>query len=185
MAKIPFGKLNLKRNDSVSIIKWGDEENPIEIEVKNYLPLEERLEMIAEIVNDSVDENGYYNPSKIYIYTILHTIIHYTNISFTDKQKEDPAKLYDLLASSGLSGKIISEIQYEYKQTANWIVEIIRSIYEYNNSAVGILNTIKQDYTDAGGEVEDIMKQLGSEENVGFLRELLAKMGPPEQKPQD
>ena len=34
----------------------------------------------------------------------------YTNINFTDKQKEDPTKLYDILVSSGLVSKVINII---------------------------------------------------------------------------
>ena len=63
MAKLPFSKLNIKANTNISTLGIGD----IEIEVKEYLPIEEKLNLISRIVNQSVDDNGFYNPIKIKI----------------------------------------------------------------------------------------------------------------------
>ena len=45
MAKVTFTKLKLtSKKDDVKILKWGDND----IEVKQYLPLEEKLILIGE-----------------------------------------------------------------------------------------------------------------------------------------
>ena len=50
MAKLPFSKLNIKANTNILTLGIGD----IEVEVKEYLPIEEKLNLISRIVNQSV-----------------------------------------------------------------------------------------------------------------------------------
>jgi hypothetical protein len=68
------------------------------------------LTLISKVINASVDENNFANPIKVDIYFTLELIDAYTNITFTEKQKEDPCKLYDLFASSGLMEAITNAI---------------------------------------------------------------------------
>jgi hypothetical protein len=47
MAKVPFTKLKLKTDDSVKHIQISDE---ITIEVRQYLPIQEKLKLIGDVV---------------------------------------------------------------------------------------------------------------------------------------
>ena len=71
----------LKKNEDVEIVEWNEQK----IEVKQYLPIEDKLNLITAIIQNSIDDNGYYNPAKIYVYTIVEMINFYTNIGFTEK----------------------------------------------------------------------------------------------------
>ena len=175
MAKIPFSKLGLNKDTSITLVEWNDQN----IEVKNYLPIKEKIELVENIVNKSVDENGYYNPIKIYVNTIIEVINSYTNISFTEKQKEDIEKLYDLLVSSGFSGKIIGEIinPYEYQKIRQWVNELINSIYSYKNSVLGILDVISTDYKDLDLNALKIKEEIADPENLTLLKDVLTKLG--------
>lgn len=175
MAKVGLTKLGLTKNIEVEIVEWNEQK----IEVKQYLPIEEKLELITRIVNLSVDDNGYYNPAKVYIYTILEILYTYTNINFTDKQKEDVAKTYDLVVSSGLSAKIFGALNpYEYQQLQEWIRELIESIYQYKNSAYGILDAVKTDYADMDLDAKNIIETLDKNpEDFAFLKEVVDKLG--------
>lgn len=174
MAKIGLTKLNLKKNTDVEIITWNEQE----IEIKQYLPIEEKLSLISNIVNASVDNNGYYNPAQVYIYTIVYIIENYTNLNITEKQKEDIFKLYDMFAGSGFSAKIFQNINPgEIRQIQSWISELITSIYEYKNSALGILDSVKEDYSGLEFEAENIQKVLDNKEDIGFLKEIVDKLG--------
>jgi hypothetical protein len=107
MAKIAYSKLDLKVNDDITIISHvTSKDEMIEFEVKKYLPIEEKMEMISRIINLSVDDNGFYNPVRLQIYTTIETVFAYTNLNFTTKQKENLFKLYDQLISSGIFDKI-------------------------------------------------------------------------------
>ena len=175
MAKVSFTKLGLTKNSDISIVEWNGQQ----IEVKDYLPMSEKLELVSTIINNSIDDNGYYNPMRVYINTIIEVILTYTNISVTEKQKEDIVKLYDLFVSSGLSSKIIGETinPYEYQQIQKWIYETINSIYNFKNSVMGILDTISADYSNLKLDAESIHEKLADPGQLTLLKDVLTKLG--------
>ena len=101
MAKLAFSKLGLKTNNEITNILVNDHA----IEVKTYVPVNSKLELISNIINLAADDNGYYNEGKLKVYFTLEVIYAYTNLSFTDKQKEDPCKLYDFFVRNGWVGE--------------------------------------------------------------------------------
>lgn len=107
MAKIPFGKLNLVKNIETNSFTWGENT----IEVKKYLPMEEKLQLITRVIQQSIDENNFYNPCRIDLYRTIEIVLTYTNISITEKQKEDLFKLYDLFISSGFASQVMNHIE--------------------------------------------------------------------------
>ena len=134
--------------------------------------------MIANIINQSADYNGYYNQARIYIFTILEMIDYYTNISLTEKQKADVFKTFDLFVNSGLSAAIFDKINpYEYNQIKSWVHELINSIYVYKNSVVGIMDTIKEDFNLMDLDASKIAQNLGNKENMELLKDILTQMG--------
>ena len=175
MARVSFTKLGLTKNSDVSILEWGDQK----IEVKDYLPMNEKLELVSTIVNHSIDDNGYYNPMRVHINIIVEVILAYTNINVTEKQKDDILKLYDLFVSSGLSGKILGETMspYEYNYIKQWVNETINSIYSYKNSVLGILDTISNDYSELDFDINKLKENLSDPEQLTLLKDVLTKLG--------
>ena len=49
MAKVPFTKLGLTKNTEVKNFTWKDQI----IEVKQYLPIQDKLSLIAAVLNKS------------------------------------------------------------------------------------------------------------------------------------
>ena len=88
MPKIGFTKLGLKPNNEIQYIEFNEQT----IEVKQYLPVEEKLELITKVLELSHDSNNFSNPVKVSVYTTLEIIEKYTNVNFTEKQKENPTK---------------------------------------------------------------------------------------------
>jgi hypothetical protein len=173
MSKVSFTKLGLKKNEEIKTIKFND----IEIEVKQYLPTNDKLALISNVINNSHSTN-YANPVLIEVMGSLEIIYAYTNINFTDKQKEDPMKLYDLLNSSGLIDAIVSAIpQVEYETVIDGISDTIEAVYAYENSAMGILNTISKDYSNLELDATKISEKLSDEKNLGLLKEVVTKLG--------
>ena len=78
MAKVAFSKLALKKQDKVNTIKIGN----FDIEVKQYLPVNDKLELISNVINFAHDENNFSNPVKVSIFTCLEIIFAY-NPAFT------------------------------------------------------------------------------------------------------
>ena len=174
MAKISFSKLGLKINQDIKTIEYNGQI----IEIKQYLPIQEKLQLISNVINLSSDENNFANPVKVNVCTMIEMVDKYTNINFTDKQKEDIPKLYDLLVGNNLVKTIISEIpEDEYFDIVNGINKSTDAIYTYRNSALGILEIIKQDYSNLDLNAEEIQKKLNDPNNMALLREVLDKLG--------
>ena len=91
MAKVPFTKLGLKKIEDTKTISICDQD----VEVKQYLPISDKINIITNVIENSADDNNFANPVKVEVFANLEIMYAYTNISFTDKQKEDPTKLYD------------------------------------------------------------------------------------------
>ena len=174
MSKVSFSKLGLKKIEEIKTI----EINGQEIEVKQYLPIMDKLLFISSIINESADENNFANPVKNELFIALEIINYYTNITFTDKQREDPAKLYDLIKENGTIDAIISAIpEEEYNTLCRYVTECVQSVYAYRNSAYGIIEGISNNYQDMDGTAEDIQEKLGNPENLALLKDILTKIG--------
>ena len=175
MAKIAFSKLALKKQEEIKTI---DINNNV-IEVKQYLPINDKFDLIARVIEGiSTDQNGFKNPVKIEVIASLEIIMAYSNLSFTEKQKEDIGKLYDLLEENDVINQIISVIpQDEYEFLINGIQETIDAIYVYRNSILGILDSVSQDYSNLNLDAESIQAKLADKENIALLKDVLTKLG--------
>ena len=174
MAKISFTKLGLTKNTEVASFDWNGQT----VEVKQYLPIQEKMDLIATVLNACQDDNNFINEAKISLFMHLEIVYRYTNINFTDKQKEDPAKLYDLLAGSGLFEDIFAVLpQREYQSIATWLGKTAEHIYEYRNSIYGILDAISTDYKDSIGDVNGLVEKLSNKEDLSVVKDILTKLG--------
>ena len=174
MAKIAFSKLGLTKNIDVVNVYINEQT----IEVKQYLPIAEKLELISDVLNQCQDDNNFINDAKMYLFMNLEIIYRYTNISFTDKQKEDPAKLYDLLAGKGFMNKIIAVIpQMEYDCISTWLRDIAEHIYSYRNSVYGVLDAMSKDYSNLELDATKLAQEIGDPESLTLIKDVLTKMG--------
>lgn len=174
MAKLAFSKLSLKNNNQVVNINYNEQI----IEIKQYISVNDKLKLISDVINNTVDEHSFCNPVKVKVYLSIGIVENYTNISFTEKQKEDIVKLYDLIQSNGLFDKILAAIpDEEFNDLLNSTWDSIDAIYTYNNSAMGVIENIGSNYKDMNLDVEEIQQKLANGENVEFLKEILDKLG--------
>lgn len=179
MAKVPFSKLQASINGSdcqqFYYNKAGEE---VYYEVKQYLPLKDKVEMITNIINQSVDDNGFYNPMRVKLFMTLEVVYAYTNLSFTDKMKEDPFKLYDILVSTGIFLDIVNAMgEREWPEIQENVWSVIKNIYEYRNSAMGILEAISTDYSALNLDATEIQEKLSNPDNLSLLRDVVTKLG--------
>ena len=175
MAKVSFTKLGLIKNQEVKQINWNDQV----IEVKQYLSINEKLNLISNVINFAHDgDNNYSNPVKVDVFTTLEIMYAYTNINFTDKQKEDFIKTFDLIYGSGLFAAVRDAIPMaEYEDLLCAIRKSIDAIYAYQNSVMGILDTISTDYSDLNFDATEIQQKLSDPNNMELLKSVLTKLG--------
>lgn len=175
MAKVAFSKLGCKVNEDFHVVKFND----MEIEIKHYLPLDDKLALIERVISAAHDESfNFNNPLKLKVFSLIEIITAYTNISFTDKQKENPGKLYDAIVCGGLEKFIESEgPQDELNKLYQAINTSMENIYKYQHSIGGLLEVMKTDYATLDEQAADIQTKLKDPQNLGLVKDILTKLG--------
>ena len=146
-----------------------------DIIVKQYLPVEQKMALIGNIVNNSADDNNYYNPIRLDMYTVIGIVGLYTDIDLEDTTI---AQAYDILMESGLWEDILdiipaSEIEYIKINTR----KILENIYAYKNSIYGVIEGFNNSADNIKLDSEEIQKNLSDPENLKLVKEILTKMG--------
>lgn len=141
MAKVSYANLKLKVNVPVKTFDF----NGTEIEVVQYLPMMDKNDLIM-ITLQKAEENGVYNPMLIDMHFHLNLVYMYTNLSFTEKQREDEAKLYDTLRSNNFFELFLHVLaENEYQELFNYINEVMKLNLNYRNTAGAVLQSLIQD----------------------------------------
>ena len=175
MAKVPFSKLNLKKvNEEVKTITF----NNMNIEVKQYLPIDDKLQFVVNVISNAADGNRFYNPIKLEAFATLEIMFMYTNLSFTDTQKKDLSKLFDIIVSNGLAKEVMAAIP---KNELDGLLELVYTsadnIYAQMNSAMAVVETFtSRDMGDMTQQVTELQGQLANPENLTLLRDVMTKL---------
>lgn len=176
MAKVSFSKLGLTKNNDIKTIEYNGQI----IEIKQYLSINDKATIASNILNYSLGDGSarFINPMQVEVYTVILGIQAYTNINFTEKQKEDIGKLYDLIMGSGLWKLIYNELNKDdYNDFLSYIDKSIHSFYDYFNSIYGILDNINAQYNNMNLEATDIYNKLADPNNMTLLKDVMTKLG--------
>ena len=150
---ISYANMKLKPVTTTHKFEW----NGNEIEVLDYLPIEDKYDLIMITLQKSL-EDGYYNPIKIDEFFHLHLIYMYTNINFTEKQKEDEHKLYDSLKSNGLIDAFIEQMnEFDYSELFNMLDDTKRELTEYKRSTSALIQSLVSDLPKQAEAMKNIM----------------------------
>lgn len=130
MVKVSLTKLNKIKSLDPIYIKIGEET----ISVVQYLPLEKKLTIMQNIIEQAGNnEEGFYNIVKLTVFYTIEMLRAYTNISFTEKQLEEPQKLYDIIVLNNIWETVKDSIP-EKKEIifgiilALWLVKLLNII---------------------------------------------------------
>ena len=141
MAKVTYASLKLKSDTSVNKFDFQGHE----IEVLRYLPVEDKYDLVM-ITLQKAEENGIYNPVKLDMYFHLYLIYLYSNLSFTETQKENESKLYDTLKSNGFIDLFLDNMEEtEYADLYTYINECQEDILHFKNTAGAVLQSVIND----------------------------------------
>lgn len=175
MAKISFTKLNKVKTFGTTEITIGDQK----IEVEQYLPLEEKVNLITSVIEQSGNgEEGFFNIVKLEAYYIIEMLKAYTNISFTEKQLEDTTKLYDAIRLNDVWAAVedaIPESEREY--IWNNTLAMAREVTTYNNSVLGVLKAISNDREALNFDIAELVDKIKDPEALATLKGLLGQTG--------
>lgn len=159
MAKITYASLKLKTNTDVKTVDF----NGKNIEVLQYLPIEDKYDLV-NITLQEAKEHGVYHPVKLDALFHLNLVYMYTNLTFTDKQRENEMELYDALQSSGLIDLVVSAINENEYNTLIEYLEVLQSDYlDYNNSFNGIIQNLIESLPLRAEEMGEILNSFDVE----------------------
>lgn len=165
MAKVSYTNLKLKLNNEVKEIEFNGQK----IEVLQYLPIEEKYSLV-NITLQKAREGAIFNPIKLDVYFHLNLIYLYTNINFTDKQREDEFKLYDLLLSSGLLDQIIEAIpSEEYDYICEQIDNLEEDLLNFDNTLASLVRNIIENLPLQAEEMQKIVDNFDQEKFQNVL----------------
>lgn len=142
MSKISFNKLNIAKETEVKTFTFND----VEIEVKQYLDLNSKKNIIDFALNGNKDLNFVNKLVSDALFNYL-LVLSYTNIELTTKkEKEDPVKVYDLMEKSGLIDAVYSHIPtQEIKELVEAYQNSVEEFNNYKRSFKGIVDTFITD----------------------------------------
>lgn len=157
--------LNLNIDKSINTININD----CEINVLQYLPIEDKNSLIY-LALQNAEENGEYNLLKVDMYMGLYTIYMFTDIEFTEDEKNEPTKLYDELMSNGVISAVTMAIpKHERDYIARILDETMRNRRLYRNTVASIIHSFINDLPKNAEIAKDIVKQFNPEDFMQVL----------------
>jgi hypothetical protein len=177
MNKVSFSSLNVSINESDCLCSYCDGEDDISYQVKRYLPFTDKVALIEKVINQSLDDNGFYNPMRVKMFILLECVFAYTNLEFSEEDMENLFELYDRLVCAGVGLAMVDAIEEELNIVTENVWETIKSVYSYRNSAMGILEHLTADYDNLKLDATEIQKILGDEKNLELLKNVITKLG--------
>ena len=138
-----FKNLELKKDylGNASIIQINDHD----VEVKHYIPIRDKIDLV-QVALQKAKENGIYNQMKLDVYFHLNILYSYTNIDFSDEDREDEMELYDILESNGVINDVITVMNdTEYQDLRTYLYEMKENDLNYSNTAAAVIQRFIRD----------------------------------------
>lgn len=135
--------------------------NEVEIEVRRYLPIEDKIDLI-EVALQKAEENGIYNEMKLAMYFDLYIIYMYTNLEFTDEEKMNEYKLYNELESNGVISAVLGTLE-EYEILFHYLNIMKEAKMRYKTSAAAMIQTFIQDMPKNAETMSEIVDNFDKE----------------------
>ena len=167
MAKVPFTKLYTKEDlGKVKTFTWNEQE----IEVKQYLPIEEKLDIMGNLLETCLNDHTILNPLEISSNLDVLMVMHYTNISFTEIQKGKNAIVtYNILKEIGLIDSIKSYVPKSELLLLDSIYEILENSMKYLNSLPVLIDNIIEKGKNNQIDLQALKDEISNNEEVNNL----------------
>lgn len=156
---VSYANMKLKINNQTKTLDWNGQK----IEIREYLSFEDKYDLVMITLQKSL-EDGYYNPIKLDMYFHLYLVYMYTNISFTEKQREDEIKIYDTLKSNGFIDAFLDTLnEDEYTDLYNFLIDTQNALETYKQSTVSLIQSLINDLPKQAEAMKDIMDNFNPE----------------------
>lgn len=148
MSRISLVKLGLLKKQETKTVQI----NNAEVEVLQYLEVSVKSSLVNAAVRGAIMDRVV---DEILLDAFLHMFIveHYTNISFTPKQKENILDTFDILESNGVFDLVIATMPpEEYDYIFSMAKKLMIRLNELNQSIVSVI-----------GDADEVMAKLAGQ----------------------
>lgn len=167
--KISYANMKLKTKTQVNTFDFCGQK----IEVLKYLPAQDKYDLLMVTLQKSLEGN-IYNEFKLNLYFELNLVYMYTNISFTEKQREDEFKLYDTLKSNDFFELFYEALdENEFNDLFEQICELKATLEKSKASVAGVIANLIEDLpanAEAAAEIVNSFDPAKMKEVVDFAR---------------
>ena len=157
MALVQYNNLNLNEIESKS---KTFEFNGETIEVYQYLPFNDKYDLVEITLENSLENHGY-NELALDMNFHLNLILMYTNLTFEKEELDDPIMLYNQFMESGLLDYVMDNMnKNEYEYLLNMIEAEKNKREQYAHSFVGIFNEITKNLPEISKETAELINNF-------------------------
>lgn len=136
----------------------------VEVKVLQYLPIEKKNDIIQLAIQNS-EENGTYNNLLLDMYFHLYICYLYTDIDFTDEEKENPTQTFDVLMSMGVIDQVIAAMDpTEYKSLLQIFTTTVENKMKYRSTLASVINSFIEQLPINAEEAGEIIKNFNPEQ---------------------
>ena len=158
--KVSYANMKLKTKNSVKIFDFCGQK----IEVLKYLPAQDKYDLLMVTLQKSLEGN-IYNDFKLDLFFELNLVYMYTNITFTEKQREDEFKLYDSLKSNGFFELFYNVLdETEYNELFGQLTLLREASEKSHMSIAGILGELTENLPKQAEAMADILQNFKPEQ---------------------
>lgn len=165
MEKVKFTDLGIELSEETEKIIFNNKE----IEIKKYLPISQRYDIIM-IALQKAYEDGIYNSLKLDEYFNLNIIYSYTNIEFSAEDREDEDTLYDKIEQSGLLNAVLLALDKDqYQEMVNILTEITDVRQKFENSTAGMLKKFFNEISVNADQMQQIVDNFDKDKYLEVM----------------
>lgn len=135
------------------------------INVKEFLPTDEKYSFIMTTVNEATEEGtGLISEILLDLFFNLNIILKYTDIKFGEEEQKNPADLYDKLIADGVIDAVIKAIpENEFSTLFNYVESEVGKREAYAKSIAGAFNSALSALPETLERVNEELKDLDTE----------------------
>ena len=103
----------------------------------------------------------------------------FTNLALSDEDLEDYGKLYDRLRDNGFIEEFYRLLHdgKDKGHTYHLIEDMVMALYDYQNSAYGVMEGITSRYKNEEMDLERITQSIKDPEALPLLKDIITKLG--------
>lgn len=165
---IDFADLGLQMpEDKLAQFNIGDKT----IQVRQYLPIDEKADLIKYVVDWALDNStGCFSPIRLDVFFSLALCRWYAGIACHFDQNVSFSQMYDILEQNGILDQVVAKIpDDEYDMLYNLMMETVKDIARYNNSAAGIIQSMSANAAGLDTQVTEILEKIKNGEGLETL----------------